>query len=160
MARELSQHFSGVGPTFTFLYGTLGLETGEFRFICAGHPGPVHLPRGAPPVHLQVTGLPVGVGTGSYPEHALDLRPGDRLLLYSDGVTEAKNAEGEHFGHRRVLATLERTRRSPLGDSLDTLVEDVERWRDGTPHHHDLSILFVERTDRAGPQGVTAAGRT
>jgi phosphoserine phosphatase RsbU/P len=152
VAGELSQHFSeaAVGQPFTFLYGILGLGTGEFRFVSAGHPGPIHLPQDAPPVQVEATGLPVGVGTESYKEQAVKLRPGDRLVLYTDGVTEARNAEGEHFGIRRFLATLEQSRRSPLDKSLDALVESVEGWRDDTPRHHDISILLVERTDPAG----------
>src|SRR5262249_30179378 len=149
VAGELSKHFSeaAVGQPFTFLYGILGLDTGDFRFISAGHPGPVHLPRDASPVQLEVTGFPVGVGAASYKEQAVNLRPGDRLVLYTDGVTEARNADGEHFGIRRFLAALEQSRGSPLDKSLDALVESVEGWRHDTPRHHDISILFVERPD-------------
>jgi sigma-B regulation protein RsbU (phosphoserine phosphatase) len=140
--------------------GHLGLDTGEFRFVSAGHPGPVHLPRDAAPVRLEVTGLPVGVGTGGYSERAVNLQPGDRLVLYTGGVTEVRNADGEHFGIRRLLAALEQTRRSPLDKSLNALVERVEGWHGDTPRHQDLSILFVERTDPAGPPGAAAAEPT
>jgi sigma-B regulation protein RsbU (phosphoserine phosphatase) len=148
VAGELNKLFTeAAGQPFTFLYGILALSTGEFRFISAGHPGPVHLPRDALPVQVEVTGLPVGVGTGSYKEQAVYLRPGDRLVLYTDGVTEARNADGEHFGIPRFLAALEQGRRSSLNKSLDALVEGVEGWRDETAGDHDISILFVERTD-------------
>lgn len=159
VAGALSKHFAeaAVGQPFTFLYGILGLDTGEFRFTSAGHPGPVHLPQGASPAQLEVTGFPVGVGTGSYKEQVVNLRPGDRLVLYTDGVTEARNADGEHFGLRRFLATLEQTRAAPLDRSLDILVESVEVWRDHSPQHDDISILFVERTE---PEGAAVAEPT
>jgi DNA-binding response OmpR family regulator len=150
-ARRLSEQLTRTaGQPLTLLYGILGLDTGEFRFVAAGHAGPVHLPRGAPPVRLEATGLPLGVGAGSHPEQAMNLRPGDRLVLYAAGVTEARNAEGEHFGVRRLLATLEQTRRSPLDKSLDALVERVEAWCEGAPRQQDIAIVFVERTDPAG----------
>jgi sigma-B regulation protein RsbU (phosphoserine phosphatase) len=159
VAGQLSKHFAPAagGQPFTFLYGILGLDTGEFRFVAAGHPGPVHLAGDAAPVQLEVSGFPVGVGTGVYKEQTVKLQPGDRLLLYTDGVTEGRNAVGEHFGMRRLLAALEQTRRAPLAKSLDTLVENIEQWHAETPRHDDISILFVERTDPAGREGAAAA---
>jgi sigma-B regulation protein RsbU (phosphoserine phosphatase) len=161
VAGQLNKHFteSVVRQPFTFLYGILATDTGEFRYTSAGHPGPVHLPRDASPVQLEVTGYPVGVGSGSYKEQAVKLRPGDRLVLYTDGVTEAPNAEGEHFGIRRLLATLEQSRRSPLDKSLDALVESVEGWHGDIPRQHDISILIVERTN-PGSATATEAVRT
>src|SRR5262249_54093237 len=74
------------GHTISLLYGVLALDAGEFRFVSAGHPGPVHLTEDKPPAKLEVTGFPVGVGGGGYTEQAVRLRPGDRLVLYSDGL--------------------------------------------------------------------------
>jgi sigma-B regulation protein RsbU (phosphoserine phosphatase) len=162
VAGQLSKHFAGgaLGQPFMLLYGILDLDTGEFRFVSAGHPGPVHVRRGAAPVRLETSGLPVGVGTASYDEQAVNLRPGDRLVFYTDGATEARNKDGEHFGIRRLLAALEQSRRSPLDKSLDALVESVEAWRGDAPRHHDLLILSVERPDPAGPEGAAAAEPT
>jgi sigma-B regulation protein RsbU (phosphoserine phosphatase) len=159
VAGQLGRHFAAaaVGQPFTFLYGILGLDSGEFRFVAAGHPGPVYMAGGAAPVQLEVSGFPVGVGTGIYKEQTVNLQPGDRLLLYTDGATEGRNAVGEHFGMQRLLAALEETRRAPLAKSLDTLVENIDKWHDGTPRHDDISILFIERTDPAGRQGAAAA---
>src|SRR5262249_28591561 len=74
---ELSKHFSEatVGQPFTFLYGILGLDTREFRFVSAGHPGPVHMPLGSPPVVLEGSGFPVGVGMANYREQVVRLQP-------------------------------------------------------------------------------------
>jgi sigma-B regulation protein RsbU (phosphoserine phosphatase) len=151
VAGQLGKHFAGaaLGQSLTFLYGVLGLDTGEFRFTSAGHPGPVRLPRGAPPVQFEVTGPPVGVGTGSCKEQVVTLGPGDRLALFTDGVTGVPNADGEHYGTRRLLATLEQSRRLPLDKSLDALVGAVESWHGDTPRNLDLAILLAERTDPA-----------
>jgi sigma-B regulation protein RsbU (phosphoserine phosphatase) len=61
LARELTPEATA-GQTFSLLYGVLALDTGEFRFVSAGHPGPVHLTEGKPPAKLEVTGFPLGVG--------------------------------------------------------------------------------------------------
>jgi sigma-B regulation protein RsbU (phosphoserine phosphatase) len=152
VAGRLSKQFSGEaagGQPFSLLYGILSLDEWEFRFVSAGHPGPVHQPLGAPPVLLEVTGFPVGVGAGNYRDDVVTLRPGDRLVLYSDGLTGARNADGEHFGTRRLLNTLGQTARAPLEESLNALLQDVERWRGDAARQDDISILAVEVT---GPE--------
>jgi sigma-B regulation protein RsbU (phosphoserine phosphatase) len=99
-----------------------------------------------------VSGFPVGVGGGDYKEQVVALAPGDRLVLYSDGLTGVRNADGEHFGNRRLLATLDEYRQLPLADHLGGLVRAVEGWRGEAPRHDDISVLVVERTDPAAPK--------
>jgi sigma-B regulation protein RsbU (phosphoserine phosphatase) len=135
------------GHTFSLLYGVLALDTGEFRFVSAGHPGPVLLTEGAPLAKLEVAGFPVGVGSGEYKEQAVALKPGDRLFLYSDGLTGVRNAEGEHFGSRRLLAALDESRRLPLAEALGGLVRSVEGWRGGVARQDGVSALLVERRE-------------
>jgi sigma-B regulation protein RsbU (phosphoserine phosphatase) len=133
--------------TFSLLYGVLTLATGEFRFISAGHPGPIHLADRKPAAKLEVTGFPVGVGGGEYPERSVTLSPGERLVLYSDGLTGVRNADGEHFGTRRLLAALDEGRRFPLADSLAKVVGAINGWRGEVPRQDDISLLMVERCE-------------
>jgi len=143
LSREIS-----AGHTFSLLYGTLALDSGKFRFVSAGHPGPVHLDgAGGPPVKLEVTGFPIGVGGGEYKEQVVALKPGDRLFLYSDGLTGVRNGDGEHFSTRRLLAALGQANRPPLAEQLGGLVQAVEAWRGGVSRYDDVSVLAVERTD-------------
>jgi sigma-B regulation protein RsbU (phosphoserine phosphatase) len=154
VAARLGEQLSGevaAGHSFSLVYGLFRPQTGEFRFVCAGHPGPVHLPAGAPAAVLEAAGFPIGIGAGDYREEAVTLRPGDRLVLYSGGVTEARNADGEHFGARRLVAELERSRQEPVGESLPAVAAAVEGWRGGAPRHDDFSILMVERTIPGSP---------
>jgi sigma-B regulation protein RsbU (phosphoserine phosphatase) len=144
LAHELTPEATA-GHTFSLLYGVLALDTGEFRFVSAGHTGPIHLTEGKPPATLGVTGFPFGVGGGGYEEQAVALKPGDRLALYSDGLTGVRNAEGEHFGTRRLLAALDEGRHLPPADALGGLVRAVEGWRGDVPRQDDVSALLVER---------------
>jgi sigma-B regulation protein RsbU (phosphoserine phosphatase) len=146
VGRELAPDAAG-GHAFSLLYGVLALDSGEFRFVSAGHPGPVHVAAGRPPAKLEVTAFPVGVGGEDYHEQAVTLGPGDRLALYSDGLTGVRNAEGEHFGTGRLVAALEEGRRLPLGDSLAAVVRSVEGWRGDVPRQDDVSLLLVERRE-------------
>jgi sigma-B regulation protein RsbU (phosphoserine phosphatase) len=146
LARELTPEATA-GQAFSLLYGVLAFDTGEFRFVSAGHPGPVHVTADTPPVKLEVTGFPVGVGGGEYREVAVALRPGDRLALYSDGLIGVRNAEGEHFGTGRLLAALEESRRLPLADALDVLLRAAEGWPGEVPRQDDISVLLLERSE-------------
>jgi serine phosphatase RsbU (regulator of sigma subunit) len=140
----------------TCLYGVLELESGRLVFANAGHNLPMVAAGGAV-TELMARGMPLGLMSDMiYEETEAVLEPGAHLLLYSDGVTEARNADGEHFGARRLLGTLEQTRQVPLGDSLDALVKAVEQWRGDSPRQDDLSVLAVEIADREGPEGRAA----
>jgi sigma-B regulation protein RsbU (phosphoserine phosphatase) len=139
---------SGTEQYFTIIYGVLDVGTGEFRYASAGHPGLIHLASGASPVLYQVSSFPIGIpvvveGEG-YREQGLRLGAGDRLYLYSDGVTEARNAERELFGTERLLKLIERSRHSSLEESSQHITEELRKWSGSSGLKDDLSILAVE----------------
>ena len=128
----------------TMVYGILDVASGEFRYVSAGHPGPVHLPWGDDPVMLASQGSPIGLGEDAYEERAVRLRTGDRLYLYSDGVSEAMNAAGQQFGDARLLEAIGQWRSEPLQESLAELVGKIARWQGSETRQDDISILAVE----------------
>ncbi len=130
---------------FTFLCGMLDQATGTLRYACAGHPGPIHVPRGGPPTALGGAGLPVGFfSDADYDECEVSLRPGDRLYLYSDGVTEAMNGENDDFGIAGLVESLTRTQGAPLGDTVQEIRRAVGRWRGRDELDDDLTLLAME----------------
>ena len=153
--------FDAVAQQFTTLvYGIVDAGTGEFRYVAAGHPGPVHVPAGRPPTSTDTPGFPLGVGDDPYEEVAVQLGGGDRLYLYSDGVIEAMSPGGEPFGSDRLLLSVDRSRHRPVQAGVDALLADVDRWRGGGRPRDDLSVLAVDRlpTTAAAPAvGATAA---
>jgi sigma-B regulation protein RsbU (phosphoserine phosphatase) len=147
VARQLNRRFCWDPATeqyFTLIYGVLDPQRGEFRYACAGHPGLVHLPREGAPALLAGSGLPIGVGEDDFEEHRVILRPGNRLYLYSDGITEALSAEDRLFGHDGLLQALRAGRHLPLTDSLAALIQAVETWVGEAPLTDDVSALAVE----------------
>jgi sigma-B regulation protein RsbU (phosphoserine phosphatase) len=151
VAAHMSRQFSAdpaTGQLLTFLYGILDLDECAFRFAAAGHPGPVHLPRQGEGKVVEAPGLPVGLGEAAYREHTVQLGPGDRLYLYCEGLTEARNPDGEHFGGRRLVDALQRGRVLSLAEGLSALVEEVEQWC-AAPLQDDVAILAVEVTGPA-----------
>jgi len=93
----------------TGIIGTLTLATGHLEWTCAGHPPPLLL-RGRTIVHEldNTPSLPFGLGTGPPGVHSVDLKPDDAVLFYTDGVTEAHDANRELFGLDRLTELLAR----------------------------------------------------
>jgi sigma-B regulation protein RsbU (phosphoserine phosphatase) len=128
----------------TMIYGVLNVSAREFRYACAGHPGPVHLPRGGEPVVSDNPGFPIGVGEDAFEERLIRLDAGDRLYLYSDGVPEAMDREGRQFGAARLLETIRQLRGEPLQVGLDALLREITQWHGMQSSQDDISIAAVE----------------
>jgi sigma-B regulation protein RsbU (phosphoserine phosphatase) len=119
--------------------------SGSFRYVTAGHPSPILLPRGGPPAPVAGAGLPIGMfDEASFEEASLTLSPGDRLYFYTDGVIEALDASEDEFGHPRLLEEIARWREQPLRAGLDGIVAAVRAWCAGRIRD-DVSLLAVER---------------
>ena len=73
----------------------------------------------------------------------VQLAPGDMLVLYTDGVTEATNADGEEFGESRLLATLESNSRLPVGPLLQAVVEAVQQFSNGSEQQDDITLVIA-----------------
>ncbi len=141
---------TATGQFATLIYGVLDVSTGDFRHVCAGHAGPLHLPVRGPPVILESPGFPIGVADEAYGERNFHLAPGDRLYLYSDGLPDAMNSGGEHFGDVRLLEAIGRGRTKPLREGIATLLEEIARWHGGESPKDDISILAVEVSVASG----------
>ena len=147
VAARLNRLFPFDSPTeqfSTMVYGILDVATGEFRYVSAGHPGPVHLPLGAEPVILESQGSPIGLADDAYEERFVNLGAGDRLYLYSDGVPEAMDPGGKQFGDDRLLETISRGRTNSLKECVANLLEEITRWHGTEKQKDDISILAVE----------------
>ena len=153
VADELNRLFpfdSATEQFATLVYGILNAATGEFRYVSAGHPSPLHVPSGSEPALLESHGFPIGMADGAYTERSVRLGAGDRLYLYSDGVPEAMNPAGKQFGNDRLVAAIGRGRSEALQESIGSLLGEVARWQGSERPQDDISILAVEVS---GPSG-------
>jgi phosphoserine phosphatase RsbU/P len=147
VADRLNQQFPfdlATAQFATLMYGILDVPTGEFRYVSAAHPGPIHVPANQPPALVVSPGYPIGLADEPYTESVLRLAPGDRLYLYSDGLPEAAKPEGEQFGHARLLRAIDRVRTKPLQQGITELLGEIEQWQGGESPQDDISILAVE----------------
>jgi sigma-B regulation protein RsbU (phosphoserine phosphatase) len=128
---------------FTMIYGILDVRTRQLRYLSAGHPGPMLVPAAGEPKRLQVPGFPIGmVPDADYRDSTLDLQPGDRLFLFSDGITEAVNSAGEPFGAERLRELLRKSRGTTLDAAGGQILDEVLAWSLNSPDD-DLSILAL-----------------
>jgi PAS domain S-box-containing protein len=134
----------GIAQYFTMVYGVLNVDTRRFTYTAAGHPGPIQIPRRGEPVVHESTGVPIGMlADVEYGERTLELDPGDRLCLYTDGFTEALDSDGEEFGRERLVETLGAGRELAPKEVLRELVSRVRKWQGSELGMDDLSILVT-----------------
>lgn len=130
---------------FTLVYGVLNTRTGSFRFVTAGHPGPIHVNSELTTRILDSPQVPIGVlDDADFKTTEIYVRPGERIYLYSDGLYEQRNAEGELFGRDRLCRTISESYASPLGESVDQLLHSAVSWPDHEHFSDDVSVLAFE----------------
>ena len=139
-----ADEFSGL--YFTLLYGVLHLPTGRLDYCSGGHPPLVRLPAGGgPPEFHAMESFPIAfVPDVEYEQRTLQLAPGDRLFLYSDGVPEAMDKDRNPYGDEAMAACMAGGRGAPIEAGVQGLLEAVERWCQPHGPLDDVSILGVE----------------
>ncbi|HSL77804.1 MAG TPA: PP2C family protein-serine/threonine phosphatase [Candidatus Limnocylindrales bacterium] len=144
----------------TALVARLDVRNGHVSIANAGHEPPLLIPADAGPiVAVEGGGRMLGMSSPlDLPEIELDLAPGDRLLLYTDGVTDAMTSTGERFGKDRMLATIDGSRGGSAHDIVRALSSAVSGFCEGVVPADDVTIVAVGRHRSAGTK--TAAGST
>ncbi len=93
---------------------------------------------------LESQGSPIGLADDDYEERSIRLKAGDRLYLYSDGVTEAMNPSLNQFGDARLLEAIGRGRINSLKESVANIMDDINQWHGSQKQKDDISIMAVE----------------
>ncbi|MFD6563223.1 PP2C family protein-serine/threonine phosphatase [Micromonospora profundi] len=142
-------HSEHPGSFATALLAELDRRTGQLRIINAGHPGAMLLRDGKAIRELPgPTALPLGLGylSANAPRvHQEELHPGDRILAYTDGITDAKSADGERFGLDRLVDFVGRALNDglPSPETMRRLVRAVLAYQDDQLDD-DATAMFLE----------------
>ncbi len=154
VAKRLDRHFAleaRAPQYFTLFYALLDRRSAELTYVSAGHPPALLLGVDGEVRLLRSTGRPIGLLPGAdFEQRCLRLAPGDRLVLYSDGVTEAVDGAGREFGLGRLVEAVAGERDRPLAAGIESIPGRVEEWSGGGPAHDDLSILALELKSAGG----------
>jgi phosphoserine phosphatase RsbU/P len=128
----------------TVFYGTLS-ATGLMQWANAGHCTPILLHSDGRLRTLQTTGLPMGMlDTADYFVESIELEPGDKLVIYSDGLTEAESPDGQFFGNDRLRKMLRSRARDGCAALHAALLEAVEAHTEGAVPADDVTLVIVE----------------
>src|SRR3954468_18124434 len=141
---NLALYKRGIESRFvTLMYGTLEPD-GRLTYCNAGHNPPLIV--GASGVRrLEVGGPIVGVFEGAtYQEETVTLSPGDILIVFSDGVSEAMSASGDEYGEGRILATASSLPGAAPNDLLQAMFADVRAFTKGAPQSDDITALVLK----------------
>lgn len=130
----------------TMVYGVIDRFTGEGRIAIAGHPPPMIIRHQGGIDTLDTGGLPVGMfDTAAYQAQPFFLGPGDRIVMFSDGITECFDAEGEAFELERFQQALLERREASATAVLAGVESRVRVWRGEAPLDDDISVFMIER---------------
>ncbi|MFO0966943.1 MAG: SpoIIE family protein phosphatase [Gemmataceae bacterium] len=138
IAQKLSDN-----PFITLIYALYNMKERTLRFSRAGHPYPLYVPRSGPPQLWQIEGSLLGVFDTEYRLRTDTLQPGDKLILYTDGMDGA-GFESLPTGTTSLLAAAERFARLSIDEMLERLAEDLFSQ---TQQSDDLTILGLEVSD-------------
>lgn len=130
---------------FTLNYGLYNTESRVFRFVSAGHPPPIYIPRSQAARLDWAEGIPIGIQPGfEYEQNTIELAPGDRVYVFSDGLIEVFDEEGVPFGLERLKKLLEELRCQGLNESVQSVIQRVAKWGQNAGFEDDVSIIAFE----------------
>ena len=146
--RVLTPRLAELSSFVTLALYRFDLEAGTLTFVNAGHtPGLLLSAKQGQVLIIMGENLPIGVLPDEvYAEVCVPIGPGDSLLVYSDGITEARNAGGEQYGQERLIAAFEAGRKAALVPFalLDALQQTLKGFTGGAPALDDQTAIVVE----------------
>jgi sigma-B regulation protein RsbU (phosphoserine phosphatase) len=130
----------------TFFIGKLNNLTGEFTYVNAGHNPPVVVRQDGTFERLTKGGMVLGISSDSeFETDSITLKPGDLLLLYTDGLTEAGLPEIEPLGEENVMDLLIRFREKSTDSIVESIIKEVEKSTKGILQTDDIAMILLKR---------------
>ncbi len=136
------------GLYITMFYGLLEPDSGRLTYSNAGHHPPYLLKYVAnqTPSALMRTGIPLGVDNQAvWGENSVQIAPGDLLLMYTDGMVDAQNANGEPMGFKPMLEIASALQHRTVRDVQDALISEVRAYAGSEQQFDDLTLVLLKR---------------
>jgi serine phosphatase RsbU (regulator of sigma subunit) len=139
----------------TTFYGVLDPAENSLIYCNAGHNPPILINSDAQskPIALSRTGMPIGIeADASWERRSLKFSAGDKLILYTDGVTEAQNNEGEFFEDRMLVNTIVENRLNSAFELQERILFEVKEFIQGAPQYDDITLMILEKEQKLSPE--------
>ena len=147
MNRRLQR--DAAGNLVSAIYTYADLVTGELRVACAGHPQALMQRQDGSTSWIDAAGPLLGLIEGAtYTTIEEKLASGDRIVAYTDGLTEAANEAGEQFGTERLQKAAEEESRRAPAETIERIIERVHAWNGGRKLADDLTMGIIARPAR------------
>lgn len=149
LARDLNRQVCATSPNGRFttaFLAELDPLSGELRYVCAGHNPPMVKRSTGECELLASTSLPLGIELREdYASSVAHLDPLDLLLIYTDGVTDARNEYGAEFGEENLITLLQNAQGEDVSQLLNHITGEIGAFVGAAPQHDDLTCLLLRR---------------
>jgi phosphoserine phosphatase RsbU/P len=146
---EINQYIYDNTPAnryVTLFYSELDPRSHQLTYINGGHNSPILVRASGEVTRLDIGGFPVGITQfGDYREGWVEIEPGDVMVVYSDGVTESLNEEGEEFGEARLIEIVQKNRGRAAPGLRDRIDEALAKFVGRASAVDDLTIVILKR---------------
>lgn len=133
----------------TFFYGQLDTSNNNFTYCNAGHNPPYKVSQDGEAYELMVGGIILGMMADIvFETETIVINPGDRIVMFTDGITEAMDEKEEEFGDERVKTLIQKDPSLTSQELLNKVVTEVEGFSAGSPQADDITMVIVKATSK------------
>jgi PAS domain S-box-containing protein len=130
---------------FTISYATIDAAKGQLAYSNAGHPPPILQHADGNLEFLNYHGPVIGLGSGAvFSQEERKLLPGDKLILYTDGILDHQNPSGEMFGKNRLIRTLQQCNDAPLQQAMQLIKNSLYKFSNSENSDDDITLMMIE----------------
>ncbi len=150
VVERLNRHVvdsSASNKFITMFAARLDPESARLDYVNAGHNPPLVVRAGGTVEELPSGGMPLGLFAGAtYTAESIDLATGDLVCIFSDGITECEDPDGEEFGPERLVSLLQEHAAEPVAAVMAEIEGAATRWAAGGPQGDDQTVVLLRKT--------------
>lgn len=145
-ANDLLFHNSAPNKFATVFYGIIDTAQNKINYCNAGHNNPLLFSADGNIKELDTGGIVVGImPSAPFDEGSVSLKPGDTLLIFSDGITEAMNSNEDEFGDEKLIRLIKENLNEPAERIIEIVFQEVKNFTGNIPQSDDMTLVILKR---------------